>query len=122
MALVNFSNLDFEDIKSSLKEYLRANSDFTDYDFEGSNLSQIIDVLAYNTYISSYNANMVSNEVFIDSATLRENVVSLARNIGYTPRSRKSAQAKVTFLLDTTLLPSKPTSITLQKGVVAKRS
>ena len=122
MALVNFSNLDFEDIKSSLKEYLRANSDFTDYDFEGSNLSQIIDVLAYNTYVSSYNANMVSNEVFIDSATLRENVVSLARNIGYTPRSRKSAQAKITFLLDTTLLSSKPTSITLQKGVVATTS
>jgi hypothetical protein len=83
MALVNFSNLDFDQIKSSLKEYLRANSNFTDYDFEGSNLSTIIDTLAYNTYITSYNANMVSNEVFIDSATLRENVVSLARAIGY---------------------------------------
>jgi len=87
MALVNFTNLDFDQIKSSIREYLRANSNFTDYDFEGSNLSTLVDVLAYNTYISSYNANMISNEVFIDSATLRENVVSLARNIGYVPHS-----------------------------------
>ena len=72
MPLVNFSNLDFEQVKTSLKEYLRSNSNFTDYDFEGSNLSTIVDVLAYNTYITSYNANMVANEVFIDSATLRE--------------------------------------------------
>ena len=86
MALVNFTNLDFDQVKTSLKDYLRENSNFTDYDFEGSNLSNIIDVLAYNTYISSYNANMLSNEVFLDSATLRENVVALARNIGYTPR------------------------------------
>ena len=61
MALVNFSNLDFDQIKTSLKDYLKANSDFTDYDFEGSNLATIIDVLAYNTYTSSYNANMVAN-------------------------------------------------------------
>ena len=65
MALVNFTNLDFDQIKTSLKDYLKENSDFTDYDFEGSNLSNILDVLAYNTYISSYNANMISNEVFI---------------------------------------------------------
>ena len=69
MPLVNFSNLDFDQVKTSLREYIRANSTFTDYDFEGSNLSSIIDLLAYNTYITSYNANMVSNEVFIDSAT-----------------------------------------------------
>ena len=91
MPLVNFSNLDFDEVKTSLKDYLRSNSDFTDYDFEGSNLSTILDVLAYNTYITSYNANMVANEVFIDTATLRENVIALARNIGYTPRSRKAA-------------------------------
>jgi hypothetical protein len=101
MALVNFSNLDFNQIKTTLTEYLKSNSNFTDYDFEGSNLSSIIDVLAYNTYITSYNANMVANEVFIDSATLRENVVSLARNIGYVPRSRKSAAATVSFFVDT---------------------
>ena len=89
MSLVNFSNLDFSQIKTSLVEYLRSNSNFTDYDFEGSNLSSIIDVLAYNTYITSYNANMVANEVFIDTATLRENVVALARNIGYLPDQEK---------------------------------
>jgi hypothetical protein len=84
MSLVNYSNLDFDQIKDNIKDYLRTNSNFTDYDFEGSNLSTIIDVLAYNTYITSFNANMVASEVFIDSATLRENVVALARNIGYT--------------------------------------
>ena len=97
MPLSNFSNLDFNQVKTTLREYLKENSDFTDYDFEGSNLSTILDVLAYNTYITSYNANMVANEVFIDSATLRENVVSLARNIGYVPRSRKSAKSTVSF-------------------------
>ena len=97
MALVNFTNLDFEDIKTSIRDYLRSNSNFTDYDFEGSNMSVIIDMLAYNTYISSYNANMVSNEVFIDSATLRENIVSLARNIGYVPHSRRASRANISF-------------------------
>ena len=108
MTLVNFTNLDFDQIKVSLKEYLRSNSNFTDYDFEGSNLSTIIDLLAYNTYISSYNANFVSNEVFIDSATLRENVVSLARNIGYVPRSRTAAKANVSFFVDTSTFSTIP--------------
>ena len=119
MALVNFTNLDFDQIKSSIKEYLRSNSNFTDYDFEGSSLSVIIDTLAYNTYISSYNANMVSNEVFIDGATLRENVVSLARNIGYVPRSRTSARANISFFVDTTGLTTNPITLTLKKGVVS---
>ena len=119
MPLVNFSNLDFDQVKTSLKEYLRSNSNFTDYDFEGSNLSTILDVLAYNTYITSYNANMVANEVFIDSATLRENVVALARNIGYVPRSRKAAMATINFFVDTTSITPTPSTITLRKGVVA---
>ena len=124
MALTNFSNLDFDQIKQSIREYLRANSSFTDYDFDGSNLSTIIDTLAYNTYTTSYNANMLSNEVFIDSATLRENVVSLARNIGYVPRSVTSARANVSFFVDITNLPinnqeaNRPLQLILQKGVV----
>jgi hypothetical protein len=122
MALVNFTNLDFDQIKSSIKEYLRSNSNFTDYDFEGSNLSVIIDTLAYNTYISSYNANMVSNEVFIDGATLRENVVSLARNIGYVPRSRTASRANISFFVDTTGLTTNPITLTLKKGVVSTSS
>lgn len=119
MALINFANLDFDQIKSTLVEYLKNNSDFTDYDFEGSNLSTILDVLAYNTYITSYNANMVSNECFIDSATLRENVVALARNIGYTPRSRKASQATISFFIDTTDITPAPTSLTLNRGPIA---
>ena len=122
MGLVNFSNLDFNQVKTSLKEYLKANSTFTDYDFEGSNLSSIIDVLAYNTYITSYNANMVANEVFIDSATLRENVVSLARNIGYVPKSRKAATATVSFFVDCSDISPTPSSITLKAGPVAATS
>ena len=120
MPLVNFSNLDFDQIKASIKDYLRANSNFTDYDFEGSNLSTIIDTLAYNTYITSYNANMVTNEVFIDSATLRENVVSLSRNIGYLPRSRKASVANISFLVDVSNTTA--TSVTLKSGIVALAS
>lgn len=115
MPLVNFSNLDFDQIKTSIQDYLRANSNFTDYDYEGSNLSTIIDVLAYNTYITSYNANMVSNEVFIDSATLRDNVVSLARNIGYVPRSRKASTSNISFFVDVSSTTA--TSVTLKAGI-----
>ena len=117
MPLVNFSNVDFDQIKFSIQNYLKANSNFTDYDFEGSNLSTIIDTLAYNTYIASYNANMATNEVFIDSATLRENVVSLARNIGYVPRSRKSAKANISFNVDASNTTA--SSLTLKAGLVA---
>ncbi len=115
MPLVNFSNLDFDQIKTSIKNYLKANSNFTDYDFEGSNLSSIIDVLAYNTYITSYNTNMVTNEVFIDSATLRSNVVSLARNIGYLPKSRKASKANISFTVDAS--GTSASSITLKAGI-----
>ena len=97
MPVSKFTNLDFDQIKDQIRQYLRANSNFTDFDFEGSNMSILIDILAYNTYISAFNSNMVVNESFLDSATLRENVVSLARNIGYVPRSRKSAQAVINF-------------------------
>ena len=122
MSLINFTNLDFNQIKQSLKDYLQSNSDFTDYDFEGSNLSTILDVLAYNTYITSYNANMISNEVFIDSATLRENVVSLARNIGYVPRSKKSSRAFINFFVDISSVSPTPANLTLKAGPVASTS
>lgn len=119
MALVDLTNLNFDEIKTSIKAYLRANSSFTDYDFEGSNLSVILDILAYNTYITSYNANMVGNEVFIDSATLRENVVSLARNIGYVPKSRTAAKTLISFGVDTSNFVNQPLTLTLKKGTVA---
>ena len=115
MAFGQYVNLDFDQIKTSLKDYLRANSNFTDYDFEGSNLSIILDALAYNTYITAYNTNMAANESFLDSATLRENVVSLARNIGYVPRSRRSARAKISFIV-TDL--TETVTLTLKAGLV----
>jgi len=115
MPLTKFTNLDFSQIKESIKSYLRANSNFTDFDFEGSNFAVLIDTLAYNTYITAFNSNMIVNESFIDSATLRENVVSLARNIGYVPKSRKSAKARVSFNIEFT--GTSPT-VTLNKGLV----
>jgi hypothetical protein len=115
MPFTKFSNLDFDQIKTSIKSYLRANSDFTDFDFEGSNFSVLIDTLAYNTYINAFNANMVANESFLDSATLRENVVSLARNIGYVPRSRSASKATVS--LRVSAAEDKNTA-TLQAGLV----
>ena len=120
MALTQFTNLNFEDIKTSIKDYLRANTDFTDYDFEGSNLSVIINLLAYNSYITAYNTNMVVNETFIDSATLRENVVSLARNIGYVPRSKRAAKASVGFFISG--ISTSVDTISFQSGVVANGS
>ncbi len=119
MSLQNFTGLDFDQIKQTLRDYLRSNPNFTDYDFDGSNLSTILDVLAYNTYIASYNANMISNEVFLDSATLRENVVSLAKNIGYTPRSKKASRTKINFFVDTTNISPTPSSLILKKGPIA---
>ena len=95
MPVTKFTNLDFEQIKTSIKDYVGAISNFTDFDFEGSNFSVLIDTLAYNTYITAFNSNMVVNESFLDSATVRENVVSLARNIGYVPRSRTASKASV---------------------------
>jgi hypothetical protein len=116
--IVNFTTLDYDQIRIALKEYLRSNSNFTDYDFEGSNLSVIIDVLAYNTYTNSFIGNMLSNEAFLDSATLRENVVSAAREIGYLPRSSTAARANISFFVDTSSFSSKPISLTLKKGLV----
>ena len=95
MPFTQFTSLDFDDIKAQIKDFLRSNSNFADFDFEGSNFSVLIDTLAYNTYINSFNANLVANESFLDSATIRENVISLARNIGYVPRSKTAATATI---------------------------
>ena len=117
MSFNQFTNLDFASLRSQIKDYLRVNSDFADFDFEGSNFSTLIDLLAYNSYITAYNTNMAVNECFLDSATLRENVVSLARNIGYVPRSSRSPQAVVNFSVD---LGTNDTKIvTLKAGQVA---
>ena len=117
MSFSQFTNLDFNTLRVQIKDYLRSNSNFSDFDFEGSNFSILIDTLAYNSYITSYNTNMAVNESFIDSATLRENVVSLARNIGYVPRSKKSAVARVSFNVDTSATSA--LSVKLNAGLVA---
>tara|TARA_Y100001973_G_scaffold45584_1_gene67875 strand:+ start:382 stop:2310 length:1929 start_codon:yes stop_codon:yes gene_type:complete len=118
MPFTKFSNLDFDQIKTSIKDYLRANSDFSDFDFEGSNFSVLIDTLAYNTYITAVNSNLVVNESFLDSATVRENVVSLARNIGYVPRSKTAAKATVDIINIASADTTQPSSVTLKAGLV----
>ena len=115
MPFSNFTNLDFDQIKTSIKDYLRANSTFDGFDFDGSNFSVLIDTLAYNTYITAFNSNMVVNESFLDSATLRQNVVSLANNIGYTPRSKTAANAQISFTVSIT---NNVSSVTLKEGLV----
>jgi hypothetical protein len=116
MSFTQFTNLDFNTLRAQIKDYLRSNSNFSDFDFEGSNFSILIDTLAYNSYITAYNTNMAVNEAFIDSATLRENVVSLARNIGYVPRSKKSATAVVNFSVN---VPTGANIVKLNRGLVA---
>ena len=117
MSFTQFTNLDFNTLRAQIKNYLRSNSNFTDFDFEGSNFSILIDTLAYNSYITAYNTNMAVNESFIDSATLRENVVALARNIGYVPRSKKSASAIISFNVDVSSINA--TQVKLKSGLVA---
>ena len=116
MPYTQLANLDFADIKSSLIDYLRANSDFTDYDFSGSTLSTMLDVLAYNTYYTAFNTNMVINEMFLDSASLRDNVVSLAKQIGYRPRSVTAPIAKLDLSLTYQGGATPPSTIVLKRG------
>ena len=115
MPYTQVANLDFEDIKATLKDYIRGQTDFTDYDFEGSALANLIDVLAYNTYYTAFNTNMVVNELFIDSATLRDNVVSIAKQLGYRPKSATSPTAYVSFTV-TYSTPTSDTELILKKG------
>ena len=114
MPYTQLNNLDFADIKVALKEYMRAQTDFTDYDFEGSAISQILDVLAYNTYYTAFNTNMVVNELFLDSATLRDNVVSLAKQLGYTPKSITAPKASVSMAL--TFTGTAPAEVAIKAG------
>ena len=114
MPYTQVNNLDFNDIKVALKDYMRAQSDFKDYDFEASALSNIIDVLAYNTYYTAFNTNMVVNELFLDSSTLRDNVVSLAKQLGYNPKSITAPKATVN--LDVTFPGTAPASVVFQAG------
>ena len=116
MSYVQVANLDFTEIKSSLKEYLRSNRDFTDYDFEGSTLSTLLDVLAYNTYYTAVNANIVVNEAFLESATLRDNVVSLAKQIGYLPKSSVSPTAVIDIAADFSTQQNIPEIVKLPRG------
>ena len=115
MPYTQVANLDFDNIKTQLKEYLRSQNDFTDYDFEGSALATLIDTLAYNTYYTAFNTNMVVNELFIDSATLRDNVVALAKQLGYRPKSATSPTAYISFTI-TYANPTTDKELNLKQG------
>ena len=108
---LSVNSIEFEDIKANLKEFLKGQSEFSDYDFEGSGLSVLIDLLAYNTYYQGFYNNVVANEMFLDSAVKRASVVSIAKALGYTPNSKTAATATV----DVTL-PDDPESSVLLPG------
>ena len=116
MAFNQVNALEFNQIKAQIKEYLRSQSQFSDYDFEGSSLTVLIDALAYNTYYTAVNANLAVNEGFLETAVLRENVVKLARMIGYTPKSARSARTTVNISVQTTF--PYPKSVTMAAGLV----
>ena len=115
MPYTQVANLDFNDIKLALKDFLKAQNELTDYDFEGSAISNLLDVLAYNTYYTAFNTNMVVNELFIDSATLRDNVVAIAKQLGYRAKSSTSPTASVSFTV-TYQNPTTDTELILKKG------
>jgi|TARA_R100000030_G_scaffold36993_1_gene27709 hypothetical protein len=116
----NLTALNFEDIKSSIKSYLRTRNEFSDYDFEGSSLSYLIDILAYNTYYTSFNANMAMNEAFLPSATVRDNVVNVAKLLNYVPRSVVASKGCLKLDVQTSQTAGAyPSSVTLKKGPVS---
>ena len=92
------SDLDFSDIKDNLKKFLQSQSQFQDYDFEGSGLSILLDILSYNTHYMAYLANMSTNELYLDSADIRNNIVSLAKMLGYTLTHKSTLKAQSTLL------------------------
>ena len=110
---LDVSDLDYDGIRNNLKTFLQNQAEFSDYDFEGSGMSVLIDLLAYNTHYLSYNANMLSNELYLDSADIRKNVVALAKQLGYTPTSVVSPMATIDILVNN--VPA-TTSITMAKG------
>ena len=116
MAFNQVNALEFNQIKAQIKEYLRSQDQFSDYDFEGSSLTVLIDTLAYNTYYTAVNANLAVNEGFLETAVLRENVVKLARMIGYTPKSARSARTTVDITVQTPF--PYPKSVTISAGLV----
>lgn len=119
MIPTDLTAMDFNSIKASIKDYLRTRPEFTDFDFEGATLSYLIDVLAYNTYYTAFNANMAVNESFLSSATIRDNVVSIAKLLDYTPRSSRAAKTCISFSVQTELFNGVfPQFSTLKKGVV----
>ena len=97
---ITVTELDFDDIKSSMKKYISSKPEFTDYNFEGSTISLLLDLLSYNTYQNAFYTSMVGNEMFLDSAQLRESVVSRAKMLNYTPTSEKGANVFVDIELD----------------------
>ncbi len=113
---LNVTELDFDQIKDNLKNYLKQQTEFNDYNFEGSGLSTLLDVLAYNTHYNAVAAHYSLNEAFLDSAQIRGNVVTRAKLLGYVPRSVLAPRASITLTVDNSAGPSFPTTLTLPRG------
>ena len=114
---INITDLDFDQVESSLKEYLKGQSTLKDYDFDGSNISILTDLLAYSAHTSAFNANMVASEMFLDTAQIRKNIVSRAKELGYTPSSRTAAKSTFDLTVNSpTVSGETPTSLTINRG------
>ena len=109
---LSVSELDFDNIKTNLKTFLQSQSEFQDYDFEGSGFAILLDLLAYNTHYLGFNANMLANEMYLDSADIRKNIISIAKMLGYTPTSAKAPSASINVLVNN----ASGASITMNKG------
>ena len=114
---INITDLDFDQVSASLKEYLKGQTILKDYNFEGSNLAILTDLLAYAAHISAFNANMVASEMFLDTAQIRKNVVSRAKELGYTPTSRTASKATVDLTVNNPRVGVNiPSSLTMLRG------
>ena len=114
---INITDLDFDQVSASLKEYLKGQSVLKDYEFEGSNLSLLTDLLAYSAHTSAFNANMVASEMFLDTAQIRKNVVSRDKELGYTPTSRSDAKAVIDLTVNSPRIAGNiPNSLTILRS------
>ena len=111
---LNVTEFDFDEVKGNLKQFLKAQTEFKDYDFEGAGINILLDILAYNTHYLGFNANMLANEMFLDSASLRSSIISHAKTLGYIPTSAKAPKA----IIDVTLNTPTMTKATMDAGTV----
>ena len=116
---LTLSSIDFDTLKANFKEFLKTQSVFKDYDFDGSNINVLLDVMSYNSYLNAFYLNMVASEMFLDSAQKYDSIVSHAKELNYVPRSTHSSAAEIEMVISTTgIMPHRPSSIIAQRRLL----